>query len=151
MDFLWKADITSCQFSIFNSKGVIMRGLTLAVLWLLASIFVAQAQPHLVKVRVRVVLVDRELNQKPVPFLLVSLKSGSKSLDVKTGLDGTAEANLPAGKYTIVTPKPAELGGQRFSWNVAAMLVGTEQNVDLTNDNARSEEISKGTATYASG
>jgi S1-C subfamily serine protease len=127
-----------------------VRSLKLTLL-LLAYILAAQAEPHLVKVRVRVVLVDRELNQKPVPFLLVSLKSGAKSVEVKTGLDGTAETSLPPGKYTIATSKPAELGGQHFSWNVAVTLAGAEQNVDLTNDNARSEEISTGAAMHTSG
>ena len=127
-----------------------MRTLSFSLLFL-ASIFAAQAQSRLVKVRVRVILVDRELNQKPVPFLLVSLKSGAKSAEVKTGLDGTAEANLPPGKYTIATPKPTELDGQRFSWSMAVTLTGAEQNVDLTNDNANSEESSAPNPKLASG
>ena len=127
-----------------------MRTLSLSLLFL-ASIFAAQAQPPLVKVRVRVILVDRELNQKPVPFLLVSLKSGSKSAEVKTGLDGTAETNLPPGKCTIATPKPTELDGQRFSWGVTVTLTGAEQRVDLTNDNAKSEESSASSPKLSSG
>src|SRR5215471_19784210 len=115
-----------------------MRSLSLTFL-LLVCTCAAQPRTDLVRVHVRVVLVDRELNQKPVPFLLVSLKSGAKSVAVKTGLDGTAETNLPPGKYTITTPKAAELGGQSFSWTVAVTLTGAEQNVDLTNDNAKSE------------
>jgi hypothetical protein len=101
-----------------------------------------QARPDLVKVRLRVILVDRDLNQKPVPFLLVSLKSGAKSIDVKTGLDGTVEAQLPPGKYTLTTPKPAELGGRSFSWSIPVTISGLQQNVDLTNDNAKAEELS---------
>jgi hypothetical protein len=42
----------------------------------------------------------------------------------------------------IATPKPAELGGRSFSWSVAVTLTGAQANVDLTNDNAKSEEIS---------
>lgn len=118
---------------------VIIRTLRFSLLFV-ASIFAAQTQPHLVKLRVRVILVDQELNQKPVPFLAISLKNGAKSAEVKTGLDGTAETNLPPGKYTIATPKPTELDGHRFSWNVAVTLTGAEQNVDLTNDNAKSED-----------
>jgi V8-like Glu-specific endopeptidase len=118
-----------------------MHALRLSVLFL-ACTLAAQTQPPPVKVHVRVVLVDRELNQKPVPFLLVSLKHGTNSAEVKTGLDGTAEISLPPGKYTIATPKPAELGGQHFFWNVPVTLAGAEQNVDLTNDNARIEETS---------
>ena len=112
------------------------------VVLLLVCAFSVQARPDLVKVHVRVILVDRDLNQKPVPFLLVSLKAGAKSVDVKTGLDGTVETQLPPGKYVITTPNPAELGGRSFSWNVPVTLTGAQQNVDLTNDNAKSEEIS---------
>jgi len=36
-----------------------------------------------------VILVDQELTQKPVPFFVVSLKSGTKTVEVKTSLDGT--------------------------------------------------------------
>jgi len=109
-----------------------------------------QAKPDLVKVRVRVILVDRDLNQKPVPFLLVSLKSGAKSSEVKTGLDGTVETQLPPGKYVITTPKPAELGGRSFSWSVPVTLTGAQENVDLTNDNAKSEQISSPVSASAS-
>jgi hypothetical protein len=116
---------------------------------LLVCALAVQARPDLVKVRVRVILVDRDLNQKPVPFLLVSLKSGAKSLDLKTGLDGTVETQLPPGKYLITTPKPAELGGRSFSWNVPLTITGTQQSVDLTNDNAKSEEISAPTSARA--
>src|SRR5215472_1457551 len=118
-----------------------MHALRFSVLFL-ACTLAAQTQPPPVKVHVRVVLVDRELNQKPVPFLLVSFKHGANSAEVKTGLDGTAEISLPPGKYTIATPKPAELGGQHFSWSVPVTLAGAEQNVDLTNDNAKIEETS---------
>ena len=98
------------------------------------------AQPNLVKVRVRVILVDQELNQKPVPFFVVSLKSGAKAAEVKTSLEGIAEAQLPPGRCTVSSPKPAELGGRRFSWNIQVSLLGAEQNIDLTNDNAKVEE-----------
>jgi hypothetical protein len=111
-------------------------------LLLLVCAFALQAKPDLVKVRVRVILVDHDLNQKPVPFLLVSLKSGAKSSEVKTGLDGTVETQLPPGKYMITTPKPAELGDRRFSWNMTLTITGAQENVDLTNDNAKSEQIS---------
>src|SRR5712691_5678512 len=106
----------------------------------LLSVYPALAQPNLVKVRVRVILVDQDLNQKPVPFFVVSLKSAAKAAELKTGLEGTAEAQLPPGRYTVSSPKPAELSGKRFSWNIQVSLSGGEQNIDLTNDNAKVEE-----------
>jgi len=136
--------------AIRSRKVAMIRALRVIVL-LFACTFAVQARPDLVKVRVRVILVDRELNQKPVPFLPIAFKGGGKSVEVKTGLDGAAETYLPPGKYTITTPKPAELGGQRFSWSVAVTLAGTEQSVDLTNDNAKSEEISAPASAESSG
>jgi S1-C subfamily serine protease len=118
-----------------------IRVLRLAVLLSVCALAV-QANPDLVKVKVRVILIDRDLNQKPVPFLTVSLKSGAKSSEVKTGLDGTVETQLPPGKYMITTPKPAELGDRRFSWNMTLAITGAQANVDLTNDNAKTEQIS---------
>jgi len=87
-----------------------------------------------------VILVDQDLNQKPVPFFVVSLKSGAKATEVKTSLDGTAEVQLPPGRYTVSSPKAAELGAKRFSWSLQVTLSGGEQNIDLTNDNAKVEE-----------
>jgi Trypsin-like peptidase domain len=115
-----------------------------ALFFFFACAFAIPAQQSSVKVRIRIVLVDKELNQKPVPFVVVSLKSGVKTAEVKTGLDGTAETFLPRGKYTVTTPKAVELAGRRFSWNLQVALSGSggEQNLDLTNDNARTEEIS---------
>src|SRR5213080_968347 len=111
------------------------------VLFGLLSALATLAQPNLVKVRLRVILVDQELSQKPVPFFLVSLKCAGKATEVKTSLEGTAEAQLPPGRCAVSSEKPAELGGKRFSWNIQVSLSGGEQNIDLTNDNAKVEEI----------
>lgn len=100
------------------------------------------AQPTLVKVKVRVILVDQELNQKPVPFFVITLKSGTKTVEAKTGLEGTAEAQVPTGRCTVSSQKAAELGDKRFSWNFQVALSRAEQNLDLTNDNAKVEEFS---------
>src|SRR6266576_5070149 len=116
------------------------RYLSLVLLGLVSAL-AASAHPNLVRVRVRVILVDQELNQKAVPFFMVSLKCGAKAAEVKSSLEGTAEVHLPPGRCTASTPKPAELGGRRFSWNIQVSLSGAEQNIDLTNDNAKVEEI----------
>lgn len=107
------------------------------------------ARPEVVIVHVRVVLVDKELNQKPVPFMVVSFKGVAKTTEVKTGLDGTVQTQLPAGKYTVTVAKPAELAGKLYRWNVAVTLAGSEQNLDLTNDNAKIEEIATPAAASA--
>src|SRR5262245_4514099 len=95
-----------------------------------------------VRVKVRVILVDKDLNQKPVPFVVVKFAgSAGPAVEAKTGLDGSASTSLPAGHYTVSTPKPAEMGGKRYSWSFAADVGGTAQEIDLTNDNAKVEEL----------
>lgn len=115
-----------------------MKRICLLAAIFLACVFGTQAQS--VKVRVRVILVDSELNQKPVPFLTVAFKSATASSEVKTGLDGSAETNLAPGTYTVTTAKPVELGGKRYSWAVRVAVAGAEKTIDLTNENAKEEE-----------
>jgi len=108
---------------------------------LFACVFAAQSQSRPVKVHVRVILVDSELNQKPVPFLnVVFSKSDRASFDVKTRLDGAAETSLPPGSYTVTTTKPVDFDGKRYSWSVRVTLAGAETTIDLTNENAKAEE-----------
>jgi Trypsin-like peptidase domain len=109
-----------------------------------------QPQTAPVNVKVRVLLVDKDLNQKPVPFCSVTLKNVANADAVaalKTDLDGKAEKQLPPGRYSISTPKPVELGGKRYSWNLEIQITGAEQHVDLTNDNAKIEDLPSGASS----
>jgi S1-C subfamily serine protease len=119
---------------------------------MLACAFAVQAQSRSVKVHVHVILVDSELNQKPVPFLHVAFLKGDKtSLDVKTGLDGIAETALPPGAYTVTTSKPVDFDGKRYSWSQRVTLTGTERAIDLTNENAKVEDNAVATPPRSSG
>ena len=54
-----------------------------------------------VNVKVRVLIVDKDLNQKPVPFYIVQFHNegnADPSTSVKTDLDGKAERQLPPGR-----------------------------------------------------
>src|SRR5215475_8900426 len=106
--------------------------LSLCAALLSAAALSPQTAP--VHIKVRVILVDKDLNQKPVPFLVLKFAGSAGSpIEAKTGLDGSATTTLPAGHYTISTPKPVEMGGKRFSWNFAADISGAQQEIDLTN------------------
>jgi S1-C subfamily serine protease len=103
-----------------------------------------QPQAAPVNVKVRVLIVDKDLNQKPVPFYIVNIKNAANAdapAGLKTDLDGKAEKQLPPGRYTISTPKPVELGGKRYSWKFEIQITGAEQHIDLTNDNAKTEDL----------
>src|SRR5271154_1995543 len=83
-----------------------------------------------VNVHVRVVLVDKDLNQKPVPFFVVSFRnegSADAPTELKTDLDGKVEKTLAPGRYAISPPKPIELGGTQYTWNLEIQVSGAEQ------------------------
>ena len=85
------------------------------------------AQTESAKLEVRAILVDKDLNQKPVPFLSISLEPANGattgSLGIKTGLDGTAEGDLPPGKYSLQTDAPIEFQGKRYSWSFDIVVI----------------------------
>ena len=104
----------------------------------------ARPQAAPVHVKIRAILVDKDLNQKPVPFLALKAKNAASGaeVEVKTGLDGAAQADLAPGKYTFSTAKATEFGGKKYTWSVEATVKGGsggEQEVVLTNDNAKVE------------
>ncbi len=114
----------------------------LAVVAVLLAATAVRAQSPQVRLKIRVVIVDKDLNQKPVPFLVVKFanSAGGTDTEAKTGLDGSAQIALAAGHYTLSTPKPAELAGKRYTWNLPEDVAGAEQEIDLTNDNAKAED-----------
>jgi S1-C subfamily serine protease len=104
----------------------------------------ASQQTSSVNVKVRVLLVDKDLNQKPVPFYIISFRNvgtADAPAEFKSDLDGKAERSLAPGHYSISTPKPVEFGGKRYTWNLEIQIAGTEQHIDLTNDNAKVEDL----------
>jgi S1-C subfamily serine protease len=126
-----------------------MRRSLFAAAFLLSSGLAVFAQTDSVKVKIQVILVDHDLNQKPVPHFQVTLqrvdKTGSEPMEWKTGLDGTAENSLAAGRYKIVSPKPIEFQGKRYAWNLEVLIRGAAQSIDLSNDNAKTEDLAADT------
>jgi hypothetical protein len=115
----------------------------LTVLFVVASLFGARPQAGAVNVKLRVLLVDQDLNQKAVPFCVVRFRNTASSevpIELKTDLEGKAEKQFLPGKYLVNTTKPVELSGKRYTWNLEVQISGAEQHVDLTNDNAKVED-----------
>lgn len=103
------------------------------------------AQMVSVKLKVRAILIDKDLNLKPVPKLTIILRnladtSGAAPTTLKTGFDGIAVAELPPGHYEISTPEPVEFQGKRYAWKQEITLSPPEQTVELSNDNATISE-----------
>ena len=127
-------------------------------LLLVSLLFTASVRPlpqtAPVNVKVRVLIVDKDLNQKPVPFYIVNFKNAANAgsaAALKTNLDGKVETQLAPGRYSISTPKPVELGGKRYSWNLEIQVTGAVQQVDLTNDNAKIEDLAAAGENKSSG
>ena len=68
-----------------------------------------RSQVDMPNLKVRVILVDKDLNQKPVPHLAVLLVADSNDPDssheVKTDFEGKAEFHATPGKYRLTTPQ----------------------------------------------
>jgi S1-C subfamily serine protease len=99
----------------------------------------AEASPS--KVIVRVILVDKDLNQKPVPHIAIVLTSDSSNpsppQEVKTDFAGNAEFQAPPGKYRLATPAGVDYQGRNFIWDMEINVSAGACIVDLSNDNAR--------------
>jgi len=114
---------------------------------LVVAVFVCVigAPAQTVKVNLHIVLVDKDLNQKPVPSFRVNLQStavpGGEAIELKTALDGTCEKSISAGKYKLTSAQPIDFQGKRYTWTMEVTISGAEQTIELTNDNATAEAL----------
>ena len=84
-------------------------------------------------------MIDKDLNQKPVPYLKVELASDSNTIppsDSKTNLDGTVEFSVLPGNYKLTTPDGIDFQGHHYAWDKGVEVGSELVSIDLTNDNA---------------
>jgi len=100
-----------------------------------------RSQVDMPNLKVRVILVDKDLNQKPVPHLAVLLVADSNdpgsSHEVKTDFEGKAEFQAPPGNYRLTTPQGVDFQGHHYAWEMEINLSDRSISMDLSNDNAR--------------
>jgi S1-C subfamily serine protease len=100
----------------------------------------AVSQVESAMLKVRVLLVDGNLNQKPVPRLLLKVERAddlsAEPVTARTSFGGTAEIPLAPGRYRITTPEGIEFQGRRYEWSEEISLQGPESSLELSNDNA---------------
>ena len=124
-----------------------MKKVIFAGVFILSVCVSARTQSDLRKINVRVVLVDKELNQKPVPHISLvfsSLAGGHPDLFLqgRTDFGGNAEFQAPPGKYRVATPQGIDFQGRHYEWDVEVSVTEQACLVDLSNDNARVTELS---------
>jgi hypothetical protein len=122
-----------------------MRKLHFVVIFSICLAPSAWSQADTAKLKIRAVLIDKDLNQKPVPklaFVLAPFDGPVGELVTgKTGFDGNGELQLAPGKYRLSTPEPVEFQGKKYSWEVEVLVSAPESTVELSNDNARVTEV----------
>ncbi len=97
------------------------------------------------RIKIRAALFDRDLNLKPVPRLVITMKPATGApVTAQTTLDGVAEIELPAGTYQLTTDKPAELFGKQYLWDLEVKVTKPDQVIELSNDNAKVAESARG-------
>jgi hypothetical protein len=118
-----------------------MRKVLFAVVSLLVFGAPLRSQVGMPNLKVRVILVDKDLNQKPVPHLAILLVANSNNPDSphegKTDFEGKAEFHAPSGKYRLTTPQGVDFQGHHYAWEMEIDLSDKPISVDLSNDNAR--------------
>lgn len=124
-----------------------MKKVIFAVIFILSICMSAHTQSDLRKIDVRVILVDKDLNQKAVPHLALVLiavdgNSPDISLSAKTDFGGNATFQAPPGKYRLTTPEGVDFQGRHFAWNMEITVNEERFVLDLSNDNARIAELS---------
>ena len=108
---------------------------------LLMTLFIGavavQAEP--VTLRVKVVLVDAQLNLKPVPRLTLNIQSDNPSapaITARTNFDGIAEVLIAPGKYVVKSEGPTTFDGKEYRRS-EAIEIASGTTLELSNDNAK--------------
>jgi len=94
------------------------------------------------QVSIVAILVDEQLNQKPVPRLLLVVRPESEEWksEVRTGFDGKTKIDLPPGRYNVSSLSSVRLANAEYSWSLTIEVPGTRELV-LSNDNAIAHQL----------
>jgi len=129
--------------------------LSFVVLLLLSFVHAGAGMQQTGLLKIKITVVDAQGQVRPVPrhALLISDNPASAAPQrVVTKIDGTAEARLRAGNYTIESDQPLIFGGKSYEWRVVVdVAAGRDTPLELTPSNAEVEATSAPAAAGASG
>ncbi len=118
-----------------------MKKMIFAAFCLMAAAVPVSSQSATSHVSVRVILLDKDLNQKPVPHLSIALAPDSNdsanSIQLRTDFAGSAEIQALPGKYRLLTPEGFDFQGHHYEWEMEINVGDSPASVELSNDNAR--------------
>src|SRR5215470_11779668 len=129
--------------SRFHLSNMCKKPLFLSCCICVLALNVLPLKAQTVKIKLEIILVDQNLNQKPVPWFHVRLRRedsrNPEAFELKTKRDGTCDTAIPAGRYELATPQPINLKGSLYTWSMEVMLSGAQARIELSNDNATVE------------
>jgi S1-C subfamily serine protease len=94
------------------------------------------------KLVVKAMVIDRDLNVKPIPKFVYNLEglsnqdSGVGALTLTTRVDGSVEIDIAPGRYRISSAKPLDFERKRYSWDMQFSVASSGTTLELSNDNA---------------
>jgi S1-C subfamily serine protease len=99
-----------------------------------------QSEPSQIPIKIRVIIIDKDLNPKPVPKAKLIVKQANSPtpthFEISTGLDGVAQATVPPGVYRLMSSRPTDFQGKSYNWDVQVTVSEAQNTFDLSNDNA---------------
>lgn len=105
----------------------------------------AQTTPIQIPVKIRVVIVDRDLNPKPVPKARIVVKQADSPtparFEATTDFEGAAQLSIPPGRYRLISAHPTDFQGKSYNWDVEVTVTESQNSFDLSNDNASIAEL----------
>lgn len=110
-------------------------------MWVFCFASLAYPQTNVAKLKLRAILIDKDLSLKPIPklaFVLAPFEGPTgEQVTGKTGFDGNVELQVAPGKYRLSTPTSVEFQGRTYSWEMDITVSAPETTVELSNDNAK--------------
>ncbi len=108
-----------------------------------ASVQQQLAPPTSVNLTVKAMVIDRDLNVKPIPKFVFNLELitdqvGKTQVQIlTTKLDGTVEIQVAPARYRITSAKPLDFEGKHYLWDMQFTVEPSGTSLELSNDNAK--------------
>jgi S1-C subfamily serine protease len=96
-----------------------------------------------VTLTVKAMVIDRDLNVKPIPKFVFSLElitdqvGKAEAQLLTTKLDGTVEIQVSPARYRIASAKPLDFESKHYSWDMQFNVGPSGISLELSNDNAK--------------
>lgn len=117
----------------------------LCAVFVLAASSVTAVSQSVDNVTIKAAVVGKDLSLKSVPKHSLTVRSTSDASlaerKLTTSFEGSASLSLPAGTYVVTSASPLSFEDKSFSWSVPFTVGSSNVSIELSNDNAKIEEL----------